>query len=175
VQKPTGYRERDFDLSVVRRLSEHDTLDFLMLQSRQDDVPRSDVQIANEEESDPPDRVRDADPQRLRWYQLRYRREQPQGTLDSLSVTASLNQPGERRRRVRWSNLDEEIIERDELSIPGLSAQAGVRYHADHVLTTGFEAYLERIDSSRYSCPDRCAGSMACATRCSVWPPTSTR
>ncbi len=150
-QEPTGYRERDLNLSVTRELGDHDTLDYLLLYSRQWNVPASERIIANDENPNPSDLGRDFDPQRLRWHQLRWRHDDEGALLESMQAIASLNAPVEGRRRVRTSTPTLTSVERDELIAPGLSLQAGLRVDPAHLLTVGGEGYFERVNSDAYT------------------------
>ena len=146
-QVPTAYRGRDLNLSVSRRLGDHDTLDWLMLYSRQWNVPASDRLIANEKNPTPSDLEHDFDPQRLRWHALRWRHDDDGALLETFQALASLNAPVEGRRRVKVSTPTLETVERDELFAPGLSLHAGLRVDPAHLLTIGGEGYFERLDS----------------------------
>ncbi|MBL8839918.1 MAG: TonB-dependent receptor [Planctomycetes bacterium] len=150
-QEPTGYRERDLNLSLTRQLGDHDTLDYLLLYSRQWNVPASERLIANDENPNPSDLQRDFDPQRLRWHQLRWRHEDEGALLESAQAIASLNAPVEGRRRVRASSPSVTTVERDEVMAPGLSLQAGLRVDPAHLLTVGAEGYFERINPDSYT------------------------
>ena len=88
--------------------------------------------IANEKQPIPPDLRRDVDPQVLRYYELRWRHETPGETLESFSVTATLSNPIETRRRIRTSDPGNQINEKDSVLMPGLSAQFDLRPHPDH-------------------------------------------
>lgn len=147
-QVPTGYREHAASFSLTRRLSALDTLDLLVLESRQEDVPRSDRLIPNAKQPDPPDLFREYDPQVLRWYALRWRRRDPGAFLESLTVTASLDNPREGRNRIKASSPDTLRKEEDEVTVPGFSARVGLRPSMEHLLTAGLEGYFEKVDSS---------------------------
>ncbi|MEW6743236.1 MAG: TonB-dependent receptor [Planctomycetota bacterium] len=146
-QVPTAYREEDSSFSLVRKLSELDTLDFLVLETRQEGVPRSDRLIANDKQPVPPDLVNTYDPQVLQWYAMRYRRRAPGETIESVTVTASLNNPREEREHIKSSSPGSLSVQRDEVTAPGLSAHVGIRAHTAHLVTAGFDTYLETIDS----------------------------
>ncbi len=149
VQDPTAYDEFDFSFSVTKNLSESSSLDFLHLYSRQNEVPRSDRLIANEKQPVPPDLVRDFDPQILRWYELRFRYDDPGRTFAGLEVTATFNNPEERRVRVQTSAPDMTIIEEDHSEIPGLRVLANFALEDGHDLTVGTEAYYQTVNSDR--------------------------
>jgi len=146
-QVPSGYRERDFNFSLARQLGEHDVLDYLMLYSRQWNVPASERLIPNEENPNPSDLERDFDPQRLRWHALRWSHVDEGSLVESARAIASLNAPVEGRVRRRFSSPNITTIERDELTAPGLSLQTGLRVDPAHLLTVGGEGYFERIES----------------------------
>ncbi|MBM4014776.1 MAG: TonB-dependent receptor [Planctomycetes bacterium] len=146
-QDPSAYRDRAFNVSLARRLGEHDTLDWLLLYSRQWDVPASDRLIANDKNPTPRDLEREFDPQRLSWNALRWHHQHDGALLESAQVIASLNTPVEGRRRVQVATPTLETVERDEVTAPGLSALVGLRVDAAHLLTIGGEGYFERIDS----------------------------
>ena len=148
-QVPTAYDGHAYSFSLQHPLTEVDTLDAYFFHERQEDVPRSDVLIGNRERPDPPDLRRDVDPQRLDWFQLRWRRETPGETLEGFTLATVVQRPQETRRRIRASAPDQMIVERDALWIPGLLTQAELRPHADHRVVIGGEASFERIDSER--------------------------
>ncbi len=147
-QEPSAYRDRAFNVSLARRFGEHDTLDWLLLHSRQWDVPASDRLIANEKNPVPSDLRREFDPQRLRWNALRWQHDHDGALLESAQVIASLNAPVEGRRRIEVATPTLETVERDAVTAPGLSALAALRVDPAHLLTIGGEGYFERIDSS---------------------------
>ncbi|MBN1418490.1 MAG: TonB-dependent receptor [Planctomycetes bacterium] len=149
LQHPSGYAEHDLSFSLNRRLSDADEVDLFVLYGRQEDVPRCDRLIPNAKRPSPPDLEREYDPQVTRWLALRYRRDDAASALESARVTASLNMPEEGRRRIAASDPATRIRERDELTIPGLSAHLGFRIHPRHLVTFGSEAYVEMIDSKR--------------------------
>lgn len=149
-QVPTAYDEIDFDFSVTTRLNSTDTIDFLVLYSRQEDVPRSDVLIANENQPVPPDLVRDFDPQVMRWYEARFRHENRGMLLERLDVTLTFNNPEETRHRVQTSSPQVMTVEEDESVIPGLRAQATFAVASKHHVVTGIEANHQTVQSSRY-------------------------
>jgi outer membrane receptor protein involved in Fe transport len=149
-QVPSGYRERDFNFSLARQLGEHDTLDYLMLYSRQWNVPASERLIPNEENPNPTDLERDFDPQRLRWHALRWSHDDDHALVESVRAIASLNAPVEGRVRRRVSSPTITTIERDELTAPGFSLHTGLRVDPAHLLTVGGECYFERIESDSH-------------------------
>jgi len=149
-QVPTAYREQAANVSVVRRLGEHDTLDFVTLYSRQWSVPASERVIPNEKNPSPTDLEREFDPQRLRWMTLRWRHRHPGATVEAVQAVASLNAPVEGRERVRAATPTVRTFERDELTAPGFSLQTALAWAPRHRLTVGGEGYFETVDSSAY-------------------------
>ena len=150
-QVPTGYREQAMNVSLSRRIADHDVVDLALLYSRQWNVPTSERVIPNEKNPSPSDLLRESDPQRLRWWELRWRHEDPGAALESIQAIASLNAPVEGRRRVRTSSPNVVTVERDELTAPGVSLQSAWHLASEHLLTTGVEGYFERIDSDSSS------------------------
>lgn len=146
-QVPTGFRERALSFSLIRRLNETDTIDLLLLHTHQEDVPRSDRLIPNRKQPDPPDLLWEYDPQILRWYELRYCHKNPGETLESLTLTASLNNPSEGRQRIKASKPGILLLEDDEVTAPGLSARVGILPCTGHFLTAGIEGFFEVVDS----------------------------
>ena len=146
-QVPTGYREQAANVAITRQVTEHDAIDFALLYARQFNVPTSERIIPNEKEPNPADQSRDTDPQRLRWWEMRWRHEDRGSTVETAQAIVSLNAPVEGRRRVRNSTPDVLTVERDEIVAPGVSLQTGIRWDETHLLTVGGEAYFESIES----------------------------
>lgn len=156
-QVPTGYTEIDGSLSAIWQLGDYDTVDFLYLHSRQDDVPRSDRLIPNDEQPIAPDLRRDTAPQILRWYQARYQYDNPGELIERFEVSAVLQNPEEARRRIRTDDPGRQTNEYDEIVAPGLSARLSLRVAPDHLMTTGVEGYYEQVRSDRVDI-DRATG-----------------
>jgi len=146
-QVPTAYRERAVNFALGQRLTEHDTVDLAFLQSRQWNVPTSERVIANDEQPVPPDLVREVDPQRLTWWELRFRHENEGEFLSAFEAIASLNAPDEERHRVRASAPTQLIVERDEVTAPGVSLKAVLAPVDSHEVIVGAEAYFETVQS----------------------------
>ncbi len=159
VQDPTGYREVDFSFSLTRSLSDRVAIDFLYLFSRQDSVPRSDRLIANEKQPQPPDLVREFDPQIQRWAQLRLRRDDSEGLWESLEIAGTFNSSEEARRRIPFSAPGTTLLEHDQSFVPGINAHATARLDTSHRLTTGLEYYDQTVHSSRKTI-DEAAGTV---------------
>lgn len=150
-QVPTAYRERGAHVALGSRLTEHDTIDLAFLYNRQWNVPTSERVIANDEQPVPPDLLREVDPQRLRWWELRFQHQNEGEFVSAFEAIASLNAPQEGRNRVRASAPTQIIVERDSVTAPGLSMKAVLEPDDAHEVIVGTEAYFERIQSESHT------------------------
>jgi hemoglobin/transferrin/lactoferrin receptor protein len=157
VQDPTAYEEAAASFSLRKRLNDTTTLDLLYLYTQQEDVPRSDRLIANDNQPVAPDLERHFDPQILRWYQLGLEHDDPGATLESFRITATFNNPEENRRRVRTNDPATVILEKDTSEVFGLSADATLAL-GDHHVTAGIQANHQTVRSARATV-DRTTGA----------------